>query len=271
MGKQISIQEIKQTELGILHYIDRVCQANGLRYVLAYGTLLGAVRHQGFIPWDDDIDIMMPREDYKRFLDITHKTTDSRYVTASMEHTKGYYYEFAKVYDNRTRIEEKGVTAIDGMGVYVDIFPMDYRPKHYAWHKTRIDILRRLKVAAVWTELPRTNPIIKPLVWLVWKTASKTGYAYFLQKMQRIVTRTASTPSDSLVFYLACNRISYPADMFDKREYASFETTENRGGRFPIPACYNACLTAEYGADYMQLPPEDKRIVHGFYAEWAAA
>ena len=74
--KHLTLDEIKKIELGILDYVVDICEKNHLRYFLAYGTLIGAIRHQGFIPWDDDIDIIMPRPDYEKLLDITESSTN---------------------------------------------------------------------------------------------------------------------------------------------------------------------------------------------------
>ena len=101
--KPISPSEIKNLELSILEYIDDLCQKNGIRYFLSYGTLLGAVRHRGFIPWDDDIDICMLRPDYEKFLKVATQS-NTHYKLLHLSTDKHYYYEFAKVVDSRTQI-----------------------------------------------------------------------------------------------------------------------------------------------------------------------
>ena len=101
--EKIKSNEIKQIELDILKYIKRQCEKYNLRYYLAYGTLLGAVRHKGFIPWDDDIDIHMPREDYGKFIELEHNNPDSKYRILSPKYNKDYYYSFAKMIDNIKR------------------------------------------------------------------------------------------------------------------------------------------------------------------------
>ena len=124
--KKIGLDEIKNRELEILKWIDKTCKENGITYFLAYGTLLGAVRHKGFIPRDDDIDIFMTRENYNKFLDINNKEISKKFSVLSLETEKTYYYPFAKVVDNDTYVDEKKFKKIDKLGVWVDIFPLDF-------------------------------------------------------------------------------------------------------------------------------------------------
>ena len=124
MGAQITSLELRRIQLDLLIAFDKFCAANELHYSLDYGTLLGAVRHQGFIPWDDDIDISMPRPDYDRFLSLT-KNGLGIYEVRSGEYTPGYFYPIAKMIDPRTILVEHTIGDAHIMGVYLDIFPLD--------------------------------------------------------------------------------------------------------------------------------------------------
>ena len=121
--KKIEIDEMKEYLLGILQEFDKLCQENQMRYSIAYGTLLGAVRHKGFIPWDDDVDVVMPREDYEKLLSIKYKT--KKYEVKSYRYSEDYYYEFSKMIDRDTLVLEK-YRCDANMGIFIDIFPMDY-------------------------------------------------------------------------------------------------------------------------------------------------
>ena len=118
--KQLTGEEVKQVELGILDYINSICKEHKIEYFLDYGTLLGAIRHKGFIPWDDDIDICMTRKNYERFVSVFSKDDKSNYKLLSMETSSSYYYEFGKVVDTRTVLNETETIELPGMGIWVD-------------------------------------------------------------------------------------------------------------------------------------------------------
>ncbi len=121
--RAVSSDELRTIQLDLLQKTAEFCENNGLRYFLCGGTLIGAIRHKGFIPWDDDIDIAMPRPDYERFLK-TFNRAENYYQVASLGVNPAYEYAFAKVYDNRTIFKElhyRGTT----YGVHIDLFPAD--------------------------------------------------------------------------------------------------------------------------------------------------
>ena len=119
------LEELHQIELDMLKEIDRICRRENIQYYLAGGTLLGAVRHKGFIPWDDDIDIAMARDEYERFLKVMKKERHPYLKIFAMEFDKEYQYTFAKVVDTRTRLIEEIGKDLPDMGVFIDIFPID--------------------------------------------------------------------------------------------------------------------------------------------------
>lgn len=117
--------ELQSKLLGILIWFDSVCQEHKLKYFLLGGTMLGAARHQGFIPWDDDIDVGMPREDYNKLSDVLSNHLDSRYVLETPESSeKDFFYPFSKVYDTSTTLVENTRNRIK-RGIYIDVFPID--------------------------------------------------------------------------------------------------------------------------------------------------
>ena len=122
--KYLSMDEIKSVELEILKYIHNFCIENDIKYFLNYGTLIGAVRHKGFIPWDDDIDICMFRKDYEKFIDLFSKD-DGIYKILSLETDDKYYNNFMKVINSKTKIEDERNYKTYDLGIFVDIFPID--------------------------------------------------------------------------------------------------------------------------------------------------
>ena len=123
--KYLSMDEIKSVELEILKYVHDFCEKNDIKYFINYGTLIGAVRHKGFIPWDDDIDICMFRKDYEKFIELFSKD-DGKYKILSLESSDKYYNNFIKVIDSKTKIEDERNYKTYDSGIFIDIFPMDF-------------------------------------------------------------------------------------------------------------------------------------------------
>ena len=253
----LELDEIKQTEIGILDYVVDKCNIHGLRYFLAYGTLLGAVRHKGFIPWDDDVDIWMPRPDYERLIAIVKDAGDGRFRIKSL-HDADHYYEWAKVCDTTTRVEETGLQEA-GAGVWLDIFPMDGMESEGCIARWRFAIRTRPRVAAVYGEMPPVpNRLMKPCVFLFWRLCRRIGFRFFLDATDRLSQKYPYDGSP-YVGYLAdygSRTNHYPKEFFGEACMVEFE-----GRTYRAPRNYDAVLTSLYG-NYMQLPPEDRRLPH---------
>ena len=138
-----TLNKLKSKELDILIYFDQVCRNNNINYSLSYGTLLGAVRHKGFIPWDDDIDVIMTREEYSKLFAILKDNTDENYFFQCHETDPNYFYGFAKIRLNNTYFGEKMMKNRNiHQGIYIDIFIADNLPRNKkqinkAIHKVR--------------------------------------------------------------------------------------------------------------------------------------
>ena len=148
--KQLSHEEFREVELGIADEIDLICREQGIRYTLAYGTLLGAVRHKGFIPWDDDMDMFMLREDYDRFIDHFEDWRSSERFEIMAPRKMNSSYCMAKVIDSRTYVKSIWDKKRYSLGVWVDIMPVeDYDPANQETLKQimRLKLLRQLAVA----------------------------------------------------------------------------------------------------------------------------
>ena len=123
VDKNLFLNKYKSKVLEVLKYTIKFCEKNNLKYYLADGSALGCVRHKGYIPWDDDIDIYMPRKDYNRLISLKEKVSLDGYTVKSLK-DKNYYLTFAKIYDSNTTVWEFK-DCPDILGVYVDIFPLD--------------------------------------------------------------------------------------------------------------------------------------------------
>lgn len=259
--KQLTGDEVKQVELGILDYIDAICKEHKIEYFLDYGTLLGAIRHKGFIPWDDDIDICMKRKDYERFISIMSNVQNPHYKLLSMETSSSYYYEFGKVVDTRVELNETGTLNLPGMGVWVDVFPKDNLPKHHLWLKWLVTIFVVCRVFAVYKRFPKKHSVLFYPVWLV---SRLIGYKPFLNLIKLFSTfdKDKETPYIGDLRDLTAKRYAWDREIFNKSVLVPFE-----GKEYPAPQKWDEYLKGLYG-DYMKLPPEDKRIPHLFEAYW---
>ena len=148
--KQVSAEEFRNVELELMDEIDRICREQGIRYSLAYGTLLGAIRHKGFIPWDDDVDIFMLREDYDRFVEhFDEWRSDERFEMAAPGKMNSSYC-MGKVVDARTRVNSLWDKEKYWLGIWVDVFPIEsFDPANMQVHKKimRLKFLRQLAVS----------------------------------------------------------------------------------------------------------------------------
>ena len=263
-GNRLTLTEIKQVELGILDYIVDICNKYNLIYYLSYGTLIGAIRHKGFIPWDDDIDISMPRDDYEKFLKITSSGQINSKYKCLVPLVDGYYYEFAKVIDTSTIVEEVSVQSTEN-GVWVDIFPLDGLNKSDKISHLSLMILNRCRAASVNNHFPhKTSGVLLPIEYVFWKVCRLIGFKAFLKKSLKL-SRKYKYSDSKYVGYAS----SYPAynkyllkEWFDKTVLVEFE-----GRKYAAPVQYDEYLKMQYG-NYMQLPPKEKRISHDMHAYW---
>ena len=260
MKELISTEEIKHIELSILKYIDSVCKENGLKYFLAYGTLLGAVRHKGFIPWDDDIDIYMMRDDYDKFIKLLTDNEESHFRLLSMYNDSEYFYEFAKVVDSRTQIDTKNIKKIEHEGVWIDIFPLDDAPKYLRMAKWFLNCLVACRILSVNLRFPSNK--YSRLLYPLWAVSKLIGPKFFLKLSDRIAK---CGKSNEYVGYMCSMGIS--KYYFNKQWCSETIMVDFEGKQYPAFKQYDEYLNYQYG-NYMQLPPEDKRISHQVEAYW---
>lgn len=268
---EMSLSEIKSEELEILKDIHNICMQHHITYSMAGGTLLGAVRHHGFIPWDDDVDILMPRKDYEKFINI-YKGAGS-YLLFHHSTTPNYPYPFIKICSSRTYVVENGLAKkfrLPDMGVWVDIFPSDYIPhpeSRILWFKWRMyNYLYRYvlfpwdgnekKYSTLHKKLKqwKINYLRKRYSDLVPLSAHFNNYASHL-------SLTPTPKSGCLIWGYGKNEICNSSIWDELIEY------DFNGYRF-MGFKSDEYLKNLYG-DYMQLPPIEKQVSsHSFRAFW---
>lgn len=255
--REIQFEEMKKIELNILIYFTEVCEENNLRYYLGGGTLLGAVRHKGFIPWDDDIDVMMPRPDFQKLLSLSINNENYNIIKPE---SVGYYYNFAKLVDTRTILEEKGIKRIDGLGVYIDIFPLDGMPETPDARKKRFKELNSIRKRINNTCLLKPKFHRNPFAYLNACRIYNSNKNIDLSSLQKKYLDSALKNSfDDSEFVFAAggaygDRDIFPGKWFEKEIELQFENLSVKAFNG-----YDFYLTQLYG-DYMTLPPEDKRV-----------
>lgn len=280
--RQVSEKELKEIELNILKVVADFCENNNIRYYLCGGTLLGAIRHKGFIPWDDDIDIMMPRPDYIRFHELFNNKDNERYKVNSILNNPNWITTFAEVEDTKTVKEYKDFNAEYIGGISIDIFPTDGSPENYLlrwvyWEVMnfieRISILshQKFRVSKHFSDQDTDYACIKTYI--------RTAIKFLLIPLARL---TLPLKLDLLV-----NKIGARFDV-DKCTYIGAVTFPHYGYKecvlgkpflkmkkrvfegymFNTPDGFEEYLCNLYG-DYMKMPSEEKRVSHhNFEVYW---
>ena len=259
--------EVQTETLTIVKFIDSICSKLGLKYFVMYGTLIGAVRHHGFIPWDDDFDIVMFRDDYERFLNYMSSNETGDFYVDNPETNKCYPFYISRV------CNRKYTLLFDNLhyrsGLFVDIYPFDGLgdKKDQSWwtkeKNQRIYWLERGLLFSRTKSLLWGNSLLHKLGNLPLMLFSKmVGNMYFFNKLETYKTRFSLDNSKFVSDPCWTSRlIFYEKEWFASPIMVKFENLE-----VPIPNGYDIILRLIYG-DYMTLPPESERVsTHGYTA-----
>ena len=254
--KKLDIDEIKEVELGIMDYIHNICKEKGINYSLAYGSLLGAVRHKGFIPWDDDLDIALKRNEYDKLYQAILEDNNSIYKVVSWENDSRYPYPFYRVYDSRTVYENNYIQNDIELGICVDVFPFDDY-KDVNKEITKLDMYRRLSVYTLYgirNKEAGIKNIIRYLMLVVFRLTRVKTWNKKLNDCSRVPVN-----SEYIDYLMESKKYSTKIDAkaLDEVIECKFEDRV-----YNIPKDYDHILTTIYGADYMEIPPLEKRIQH---------
>lgn len=270
--KKLNINDIKKLSFEVLCSVRDVCEQNGISYSLTGGTLIGAIRHGGFIPWDDDIDIMMPRPDYDRFIRIVKDGAFDFDLFSYETCGDDYWYPFAKVCHKNTVVKEKDIRESTlEMGVYVDIFPVDGAGDHYRSARIRtmvFQFLHGLKVTSNWTSYhssklrKRYYEPFRYVCYLISKLLGRKLINRAIDRFLRAKDYGKCKYAGRLVGDYGSKEIM-PKELFESRIKVTFENES-----FDAVSDYDTFLTKLYG-DYMKLPPIEKQVTHHeFEAYW---
>lgn len=254
------IKSLQNVCLEILKEVDRVCKKHGILYWLDSGSMLGAVRHQGFIPWDDDLDIQMFRDDYNRFLQIAPQELGENYFLQTESTDPDYPLFFAKVRKNNTFFDEKQLNQFKiHKGIFVDIFPVDRMPLsnlRIKLHRFYLWFLFRLYFQTGENIIP-VSPVL-----------SKPKISFFLRHIRFNKTKLRHYINKIYTKYNIQERYQYTASwtmsqkknwLYKKEWHESFIEVPFEDMTAKIPAGYDELLTNAYG-DYMTPPPKEKQV-----------
>ena len=258
------LRKLQLIQLDILKDIDKICKDNNLQYYLIAGTLLGAVRHHGFIPWDDDIDIAMYREDLCKLEEIITLQYSHKYSIQNCWTDNKFTRFITKVRLNNTKMieaDEYYDPDSKNVGIWIDIFPIDYVEKTGLDLKVRELGLRFFSALIVAKHLnisKRKTTKLKRVLYYILKYITKyINHSFIVKSYENICTKSSKQSSSySTIFMSAygCKKELVPNGVYGSGKKIIFE-----GHEFTAPNEYEYLLRAIYG-DYMMLPPVEKRI-----------
>ena len=268
----ISSAFIKSEVLNILKAFDAFCREYEIPYCLGYGTLLGAIRHKGFIPWDDDIDVILTTSAYYRLREIGKR---SPYIDAEKRYKlripgdENYCYSFMKVEDTDYLLREKNVSDAYAIGLFIDVFRVDY------WPESRLAETFQLKKARLMVKMNEVcirgnihggkfavlDKLLKPVDWLYKLFGLKTEV--FCAALERQGRKNRKSRYIGNIMSGSGRRSErLDAEIFDEYIRVPFEDA-----MFPAPKKYDLFLKTIYG-DYMKLPPKESQIGHEYDIRW---
>ncbi|SFT77154.1 lipopolysaccharide cholinephosphotransferase [Selenomonas sp. GACV-9] len=250
---ELSMQEIKDIQIQIMDEVVKYCDENNIKYWLDSGTMLGAIRHKGYIPWDDDIDIGMLREDYDRFIHTFNEKSKSKYILDCVEINPMCRFPFAKVFDCNTVLYEEDIK----LSVNIDVFVFDNAPKniiHFKWMCFKRNVFNRLNACQYGNGVRVKNKIkyyiykaMRPLLNLFPKN-------YFARKVVENSRSCMRNKSDYIGDFTSVSNALLKKEYVKELVKVDFENK-----KYNVPSEYDCWLKKVYG-NYMEFPPEEERV-----------
>lgn len=250
-------KEVKKIQMEILQNVHDFCVENDINYTLTFGTLLGAIRHRGYIPWDDDIDIAMPYPDYQKFIKL-YNLNNQHYKVIDVENDKKFPYIMAKIEKNNTLIKEPNVDY--DFGINIDLFPIYGMPNSLEKQEKHFNKIKRLQklLRFKFIKYNKDRAWYKNFFVMIIRLIIKPFNFYTLRKLIR------KYPYDKVknvkITSFEMKKLSvFPKEYFEQKIKIGFE-----GQEYYIPLMYENILNSIYG-NYMEFPPKEKQISHHCY------
>ncbi|MBQ2153956.1 MAG: LicD family protein [Oscillospiraceae bacterium] len=264
--KEIPVEELRPIQLGIMDELDAFCRSHDISYMLIGGTLIGAIRHKGYIPWDDDIDIGLLRPDYDRLL-VEFQSASGHVKLLKPEQSPNYHFAFCKAIDTRTILIESDKK--HALGVNVDVFPLDSMPDTMEECREHLRHLKRYhnQLIVKYMHLRKgRSPLKNGLILLSRLPLRLIPDRFLLHRITGLMMQYEKNRSSKYVANL-CGAWG-EKEIYTRSDFLHPIDAEFEGRQYRIPDCYDHVLRGVYG-DYMQLPPESQRITHhAFKAFW---
>lgn len=260
------LNRLHRTLIEILDFVVEICEQNDLQYCLLYGTALGAYRHKGFIPWDDDLDIGMPRADYEKFIQIMKCRPSTNFDLQNEWNEEKWFLTFSKIRKNGTCFIE---SIVDGLyknnGIYIDIFPLDFVNKNnanIAIKRKYINYLKHtLKIQACPKLFLEKEGRLK---YTVDRFLSFPSYFLNDKVLVRYVNNLmiSKNKKNNDYCFVAQYDESSDAAIMEKEIYFPLRKCSFEGKEYYVPGNIEEYLRRQYGNDFMELPPIEKRMTH---------
>ncbi|GAB2465156.1 LicD family protein [Xylanimonas ulmi] len=260
--------ELRAIQVDILETIDRICREHGIEYTIAFGTLLGAIRHGGYIPWDDDIDIELTRDGYERLIALL-ATELPEHLSLLHRSARPTYLPFAKVYDNRTEFTSRLDMMNRGTGVFVDIFPVDAVPddadERQRFHQSIIKASTHLAASndhgVDYSSASRmAYRLAKLVLWLPAHLRHRGQWRRLAADADLLMQRFNTEQTTECGFL---GMLTVPV-VVPRSLYAQYEDVLFEGRTLRKLVDHDTYLRRQYG-DYMELPPQGQRVNHSYY------
>lgn len=252
------LKQIQSTELEILVYFDKFCKDNNLKYSLSGGTLLGAVRHKGFIPWDDDVDCMMMRDDYDRLISLWNEKADTdRYILQLKDNTPAFSQSFAKIRKNHTAFLQDGEPAGEyHNGLFIDIMPADRLPNgklRQLLYYTQVMLYQLFTREFV---PPKSGVAVKAVTSSILSLTNKKSREVLRKKLLKELTKYNDDNNLEIISFETIDSMHrhYSPDLMNETIDIEYE-----GVMLKASSKWKEILEIGYG-DYMQFPPEEEQV-----------
>lgn len=264
MDENMDQERLKKLHKHLVEILDefvRICDKNNLEYFLYGGTLLGAVRHKGFIPWDDDLDVAMLRDDYEKFLEIAPYELKEKFIIDNYHTNKKCYLNFTKIRNKNTVFVQDFQQSLGGEnGIWIDIFPLDGIDNLNIFQVIKIKTVKFIRSIEHYKSnifLGNNKILLKKILAICIKPIPLT----FLQRIQDRIMKGKSRNKETKYITSIASQYDYKKQTMKREVFLPTKKLEFEGKKYKVPNQYEYFLERIYG-NYMQLPPIEKRVTH---------